>query len=129
MILFSAAYFTFINMKFPTLTPLPNNRKFNVEPRYYDPVKEDIEERTSRIKQEISQAPQDGSPTMSGISGSFSKKANHTKNANILQMVILIFLITFIGGYLLYGNAIFYILLLMIPAYLFFRIRKYSKRR
>jgi len=128
-ILFSAAYITFTFMKFPTLTRLPNNRRFNVEPRYYDPVKEDIEERTSRIKQEISQGREGNEHLASGIAGSFSKRANYTKNANTLQMIILISLILFIGGYLLYGNEIFYILLLAVPIYFFFRIRKYSKRR
>ncbi|WKN33261.1 hypothetical protein PZB74_07900 [Porifericola rhodea] len=117
-------------MKFPTLTRLPNYRRFNVEPRYYDPVKEDIEERTSRIKQEISQLREGGSSHQtSGIAGSFSRRANYTKNANILQMVILISLIIFIGGYLLYGNDIFYIFLLIVPIYFYIRIRKYSKRR
>lgn len=116
-------------MKFPSLTRLPNYRRFNIEPRYYDPVKEDIEERTSRIKQEISQARGEREQLSSGIAGSFSRKANYTKNANILQMVILISLITLIGGYLLYGNDIFYLFLLVVPIYFFFRIRKYSKRR
>lgn len=117
-------------MKFPTLTRLPNNRRFNIEPRYYDPIKEDIEERTSRIKQEISQLREGGSSQQgSGIAGSFSRRANYTKNANILQMIILISLIIFIGGYLLYGNDIFYIFVLIVPIYFFIRIRKYSKRR
>jgi hypothetical protein len=116
-------------MKFPTLTRLPNYRRFNIEPRYYDPVKEDVEERTSRIKQEISQGRGDHGLPSSGIPGSFSRKANYTKNANILQMVILISLILLIGGYLLYGNDIFYLFLLAVPFYFYFRIRKYSKRR
>jgi hypothetical protein len=118
-------------MKIPTLTRLPSHRRFNIEPRYYDPVKEDIEERTSRIKQEISQLREGGESThqLSSIAGSFSRRANYTKNANIMQMIILILLIVFIGGYLLYGNDIFYILLLVVPIYFFIRIRKYSKRR
>lgn len=117
-------------MKFPSLTRLPSNRRFNIEPRYYDPVKEDIEERTSRIKQEISQLREgDSTHQLSGISGSFSRRANYTKNANILQTVILFLLIIFIAGYLLYGNAIFYLFLLVVPIYFFIRIRKYPKRR
>ena len=40
-------------MKLPSLTRLPKNRRFNFQPRYYDPIKEEIEERTSRIKKEI----------------------------------------------------------------------------
>jgi hypothetical protein len=116
-------------MKFPSLTHLPAHRRFTVEPRYYDPVKEDIEERTSRIKQEISQVRAGEIRSTSGISGSFARRASYTKNANILQMVILFCLITLIAGYLFYGNDIFYIFLLVIPIYFFFRIRKYSKRR
>lgn len=32
-------------MKLPSLVRLPRNRSFNFEPRYYDPVKEDIARR------------------------------------------------------------------------------------
>jgi hypothetical protein len=116
-------------MKFPTLTRLPKYKRFNVEPRYYDPVKEDIDERTSRIMQEISQ-PQDGiGPQRSSISGAFSKRASYERNSSILQSIILVLLVTFIVGYLFYGNAIFYLLLLAIPVYVLFRIKKYPIRR
>lgn len=116
-------------MKFPSLTRLPNHKRFNYEPRYYDPVKEDIEVRTSRIKQEVSQLAEDHTHLRSNIAGSFSKRANHTKNANILQLVIIIFLTTLFGGYLLYGNYIFYIFLLIVPVYFYFRLKRFSKRR
>jgi len=116
-------------MKFPSLSRLPSHRRFNVEPRYYDPVKEDIDERTSRIKQEIRQVGEGSSQATSSITGSFARKASYDKNANILQMVIVILMITLIAGYLIYGNDIFYIFLLAVPAYLYIRIRKYSKRR
>lgn len=118
-------------MKFPTLTRLPNYKRFNFEPRYYDPVKEDIEIRTSRIKQEISQLADDRTNInhRSNISGAFARKTSHTANANILQLVIMIFLITLFGGYLLYGNDIFYIFLLIVPVYFYFRLKKFSKRR
>lgn len=119
-------------MRLPTLTRLPKYKRFSFEPRYYDPVKEDIEQRTSRVKQEIRQLAADDTQRswQSSIAGSFaSKRANDTKNANILQMVILIFLITFIGGYLLYGNDIFYIFLLIVPAYVYIKRKKFFKRR
>lgn len=116
-------------MKFPTFTRLPNYKRFNFEPRYYDPVKEDIEVRTARVKQEISQLAEDRINHPSNIAGSFSKRANYTKNANILQLVIIIFLITLFGGYLLYGNDIFYIFLLIVPVYFYFRLKKFSKQR
>ncbi len=118
-------------MKIPSLTRIPSYKRFNIEPRYYDPVKEDIAERTSRIKQEISQLAEGQPQHGSGISGSFSKRnsTNYARNANILQLVIMILLITFLGGYLLYGNYVFYTLLLIIPLYFFVRLRNYPKRR
>ena len=39
-------------MKFPSLIRLPKNKKFSVKPRHYDPVKDDIEQRVSKIKNE-----------------------------------------------------------------------------
>ena len=36
-------------MKFPSLSRIPKNKRFNFEPRYYDPIKEDIQNRTERI--------------------------------------------------------------------------------
>ncbi len=116
-------------MKFPSIVRLPNHKRFNVEPRYYDPVKEDIEERTSRIMQEIRQPQTWQDSHHSSISGAFSKRANYERNANLLQMLILVLLITFIVGYLFYGNDIFYLFLLAVPAYIYFRLRKLSKGR
>ena len=39
-------------MKFPSLIRLPKNKKFNVKPRHYDPIKDDIDQRVSKIKNE-----------------------------------------------------------------------------
>ncbi len=118
-------------MRLPTLTPLPKYKRFNFEPRYYDPVKEDIEERTSRIEQEISQLEEGYQANRpSSIAGAFaSKRANDTKNANLLQMVILVLLIILMGGYVLYGNEVFYIFLLIIPAYVYIRRKKILNRK
>lgn len=116
-------------MKIPSLTRIPNHKRFNFEPRYYDPVKEDIEERTARIEQEIRQFNGDRVSQRLGIAGSFARRANYTKNASILQLLIMIFLISLFGGYLLYGNSIFYVFLLIVPVYFYFRLKRFSKRR
>ena len=39
-------------MKFPSLIRLPKNKKFNVKPRHYDPIKDDIDQRVSKIQNE-----------------------------------------------------------------------------
>lgn len=40
-------------MKFPSLFRSTSPMRYDVKPRYYDPVKEEIEERTARIKKEM----------------------------------------------------------------------------
>lgn len=116
-------------MKIPTLTRLPNYRKFSFEPRYYDPIKEDVEERTSRIKQELRQRSSVATAYSSGIHGSFARRASYNKSSNILQGVIMIALFVFIFGYLYFGNGVFYILWLVFPIYAYFRFKQIASKR
>ena len=115
-------------MKIPSLTKLPNHRRFHIEPRYYDPVKEDIEERTSRIEQEIRQVGSVNPMQRSSLEGAFARRNDQAKNTNILQFSIIVILFTIIFGYIYYGNAVFYILILAAPIYFLVRLRKYSVR-
>ena len=41
-------------MKLPSFVRLPGHKKFNITPRYYDPIKEEIVERTEMIRREMS---------------------------------------------------------------------------
>ena len=116
-------------MKIPSLTRLPNHRRFSFEPRYYDPIKEDIAERTSRIEQEIRQLDTDVSPRRISFEGAFARRATQARSANMLQLAIVVVLFTLIFGYLYYGNDILYIGLLAIPVYIFFRLRKVARNR
>nr|WKN38755.1 hypothetical protein K4G66_08565 [Tunicatimonas sp. TK19036] len=116
-------------MRIPSLTRLPNYRKFSFEPRYYDPVKEDIEERTSRIKQELRQHSSPSSGLSSGFHGAFARRASATRSSNMLQAIIMAALFIFIFGYLYFGNDIFYILLLVVPIYVYFRFKQISGKR
>lgn len=40
-------------MKFPSIFKTASHQRFAIKTRYYDPIKEEIEERTSRIKKEL----------------------------------------------------------------------------
>ncbi|GAA0879307.1 hypothetical protein GCM10009119_22750 [Algoriphagus jejuensis] len=42
-------------MKFPSLFRTTAPLRYDVKPRYYDPIKEEIEQRTSRIKRELTE--------------------------------------------------------------------------
>jgi len=116
-------------MKIPTLTRLPSHRKFNFEPRYYDPIKEDVEERTSRIKQELRQRTSIATDYTSGIHGSFARRASYNKSSNILQGIIMITLFALIFGYLYFGNDIFHVLWLVFPIYVYFRFKQIAGKR
>ena len=40
-------------MKFPSIFRVNSPMRFDIKPRYYDPVKEEIEQRTSKIKKDL----------------------------------------------------------------------------
>ena len=114
-------------MKFPSLIRLPRNRKFGIEPRYYDPIKEEIEERTRLIKQELEGGSSSGDYVPGKIS--FQRKTQSVPNASLMQLAIASFLGVLIVGWLYLGNAVFYYMLYAgIPIYICFRfIRKRRK--
>lgn len=119
-------------MKMPSLFRKPGHQRFRVEPRYYDPVKEDIENRTSRIKAELGlKSDEDFNAGYSSqISGSFRKNMKHATGngidqTSVLRLIILVILIAMIGGYVYIGTEIFYLFLLYVPFYLW---KKYKNR-
>lgn len=113
-------------MRFPSFFRLPKSQQFSIKPRYYDPIKEQIKERTERIKREM----ETGEKT-DYIPGkiSFQRKTRSTPNASFLQLVIAAALGGLLIGWLYYGNAIFYLLWLGVPVYIYFRfVRKIFRR-
>ncbi len=113
-------------MRVPSLIRLPRYKSFDYAPRHYDPVKEDIEERTRRVKQEIQEDAD--SEYSSNISGAFKRKTGKAAtgtnySASLIQLIIAVILLGGFVGYLFYGNQVFYFLMLGIPVYLYFRFR------
>ncbi|WP_200974779.1 hypothetical protein [Echinicola sp. 20G] len=127
-------------MKFPSIFRTARPMRFDIKPRHYDPVKEEIEQRTSRIKrqleadglissdEEINEAfKRDKS---SSIRGAFTqgspirnKPSDLFSSAGMLRLIILLFLVGSITGYLYWGASVLYILLYVgigIAAVLFF---------
>ncbi len=114
----------------PSLMKKTKYQRFHVTPRYYDPIKEDIENRTSRIKSELGLADDNVDLGFnSQISGSFRKNMKHAKGNGMgqtmmLRLVIMIVLVMFAGGFVYIGSDIFYLALLYIPFYLWKRFKK-----
>ena len=111
-------------MRFPSLIRLPRNKQFEVKPRYYDPIKEEIAERTARIKKEL-EGEASGEP-----SGriTFERKSAAAPNASMLQLAIAAILCLGILGWLNYGNDIAYALLAFIPIYFYFRFKRLFRK-
>lgn len=97
-----------------------------MEPRYYDPIKEEIEERTARINREMKSGDEQESYTPRRIS--FERKISSVPNTSFLQMLIAAVLGIVLIGWLYYGNQVFYALWAVVPVYLYFRFGKRTTR-
>lgn len=114
-------------MKLPSIIRLPNYKRFNIEPRYYDPVKEDLDHRVQRIKNEHNKNPDDHSHS-SSLSGAFTNRLDKSeKRSSLLQIIIIFVLIGTFAAYLYYGNAVFYFFLILAPVYLYYRSKKFLR--
>lgn len=114
-------------MKIPSLTRIPKYRKFNITPRYYDPIKEDIENRTERIRNEMRL--QESPDFRSSLQKDFIRNNRENRQSTVIQLLIVILLIGTAAGYLLYGNNVFYFFLILVPFYIFFRRRAFYRHK
>ena len=109
-------------MKIPSLTRIPGHRHFQFEPRYYDPVKEDVSERTKRINAELKQ--ENSGDYKHNISEAFKRRAYSERKDGINQWIFIVFFAAIFAGYFYYGNVIFYAFLALIPLYIFIKLRR-----
>ena len=114
-------------MRFPSLFRLPKHQQFRIQPRYYDPVKEEIKERTERIKEEM-EGKEAGDYRSTKIA--FKRKTKSAPMTSMLQLGIAALLGVMILGWLQFGNEIFYYLLwIAVPVYLLYRLKTLRKRK
>lgn len=106
---------------------IPRHQQFQIKPRYYDPVKEEIKERTARIKQRIETGENaDYQPTRI----EFKRKTKSATSTSLLQLGIATGLGALTLGWLYLGNEVFYYVgWIAIPLYLFFRLKKFNQRK
>jgi hypothetical protein len=109
-------------MKVPSLFRLPKYQKFEIQPRHYDPVKEDIENRTARIKQELRLA-REGKEVES-IRDAFKTRRNSNKSADLFQLLMIVIIAVSVGGYIFWGANVYFALLLLVPLYIILRRKK-----
>lgn len=132
-------------MKFPSIFRTASPMRFDIKPRYYDPIKEELEERTSRIKRELEEGGLLDEEERSipkgiggGIRGSFAQhrgiKPKNPSMFNSTAMIrTLLFFAMIIGafGYIYVGPEVFnymlYGALLCGGVYYLFRFLKKGK--
>jgi Flp pilus assembly protein TadB len=121
-------------MKFPSLFGrTPSHHRFEYKPRYYDPQKEEREERDRRIREELQGRKEEitgEEDYRSRIKGSFrqamrrAKPASETRAA-LIRLVVLMFITMFLIAYLTWGYVAIYSLFLAFPVWIYFRfVRK-----
>ncbi len=108
-------------MKFPSLFRTANNKRFNFEPRYYDPVREDIANRTARIEAEMSQDQTNN--YRSNISNAFARKPRQSNKTGLIQFSIVVLLVTSIVGWIYYGDVVLYVLMGLMGLYILYRLK------
>jgi high-affinity Fe2+/Pb2+ permease len=123
--------------------------RFDIKPRYYDPVKEEIQQRTSRIKKELQTEGKlpfeeddladykgyNGSSLRGAFSGGSQIKGRSSSalnSAGVMRLVIFVLLIGSLFGYIYYGPEAIYAILYASAGIallvLFFRIRRKQRR-
>ncbi|MDN5204085.1 hypothetical protein QQ008_22020 [Fulvivirgaceae bacterium BMA10] len=115
-------------MKFPRFIRLPQYKRFHITPRYYDPIKEDIEIRTEKIKREL----ENGVSThyRSNIRGSFTRKAKYNVQSGLLRIILFLVICGVMFGYLLYGrDVLIYGLFSAGVLYIIWRLKGLLRRR
>ncbi len=93
-------------MALPGFFKKPEHKRFNIEPRYWDPAKEEREERENRIKSELGMTDDNGQ-YIPNIKGQLRRSLRHknadvrssNKKSNIRLFIILIILLIIAYGY------------------------------
>jgi len=93
-----------MKMKIPSIIKIPRHQRFHIEPRYYDPIKEEVENRERLIIAEINAEKNNGTYVPgSRISRGFGKLKPTKDDSAILRIAIAALLFGGTVGYLYFG--------------------------
>jgi hypothetical protein len=116
-------------------TKAPQHQKFNYRPRYYDPAKEEMQEREERIRKEIERekgvAQADGG-YRTRIAGSFQAARKRSKptaqtSTVIMRFGVLLFMVLVLIAFLQWGKPALYGAMVFIPVYLYMKFKGIKK--
>jgi hypothetical protein len=113
--------------KLPSLVKLPSHRTFDYQPRYYDPVKEDLRNRVKAAEAEMqAQKNQENSfRNGSALKGAFQKNRRFEhKKMDLSQMIFVVAFLGFFWLYYEFGNWAFAYLGGFLAAYIIYKRKK-----
>ena len=93
-------------MAIPTFFKINKHKKFNFIPRYYDPQKEDLEERIRSVEREMgvkegeAYRPTIRKGQMSSYFNRKSRKAQKRSNIRLIIILLILFLIAYLFIYI-----------------------------
>ena len=110
-------------MKLPSLLRLPKNRQFSYRPRYYDPLRDEPAAEKGSLE---GYGSTDQNRYIRGsITEAYKRRSGLDRKTDVRQ-VIFILSFTLLGfGYIYIGNYVFYFLLVLVPLYIWARLRKW----
>jgi len=102
-------------MKIPSIFRLPRHQRFDIQPRYYDPIKEEIEEKRKKARRMIELRKKQGLPAQvrpgDRIEGAFQRRAPVKDNSTSLRLGLAAVLFGGTVAYLYFGNLAIYVTL------------------
>lgn len=106
-------------MKLPSIIKIPSYQRFNYEPRHYDPIKDDIDERRRRIRHSLDAEKSKGEYSSRGrLQGSFRRRKAAEDNSGFIRLIIGAMLFAGVVGYLYFGNIALYITIGLVLTYM-----------
>ena len=106
------------------LFKLPKYRKFTFEPRYYDEVKEEIEERVAKIEREYraeQKNPEAAANFKRDWEQALNRRQEQDRNSNLMVAYLVMLLVVSTVGYLVYGNIALYVAVAMLGVFVVYR--------
>jgi len=105
-------------MKIPSIIRIPRYERFSYEPRFYDPIKEDIDNRRQRVKRIIAADKKSGArSSRARLEGAFTKHAPKKESEGFLRLIIGTILFAGVVGFLYFGNVAVYITIGVVLTY------------
>jgi hypothetical protein len=110
-------------MKLPSIIKIPSYQRFHYEPRHYDPIKDDIDERRRRIRRSLDaeRGKAEGYTSRGRLEGSFRRRKVADDNSGFLRLIIGAVLFAGVVGYLYFGNIAIYIATGLVLTYTVFK--------